>query len=104
MEIQKITENGFNLYKEGDYYILAMGSITKQTPRDTTLKITGIDTATASVVAKCGCTKTSEQIIDATTMLIGVKYKECDRSFSKIVEIGDKNQKTKIKIQGVCNS
>jgi|LakMenEpi03Aug12_release.lakeMendotaPanAssembly.Ray.scaffolds.fasta_scaffold1495470_2 hypothetical protein len=104
MEIEKITENGFNLHKEGDYYVLAMGAITRETPRETTLKITEIDTATASIVAKCGCTKTSEQIVDATTMLIGVEYKECDRSFSKIVEIGDKTQKTKLKIQGVCNT
>jgi hypothetical protein len=104
MEIQKITENAFNLHKEGDYYILAMGAITPQTVRETRLKITDIDTDTVSVVAKCGCTKTEEQKIDATTMIIGVKYKECDRSFSKIVEIADKNQKTKLKIQGTCNN
>lgn len=104
MDIEKITENAFNLHKEDNHYVLAMGAITPQTTRLTRLKITGIDTATASIVAKCGCTKTEEQKIDATTMIIGVKYKDCDRSFSKIVEIADKNQKTKLKIQGVCNN
>lgn len=104
MNIEKLTENTFNLHQESDYYVLAMGAITPQTTRETQLKITGIDTATASIVAKCGCTKTEEQKVDATTMIIGVKYKECDRSFSKIVEIADKNQKTKLKIQGQCNN
>jgi len=104
MEITKITNNSFNLYKEADYYVLALGAITRQTNRETELKITGIDTATKEVKAKCGCTTTNQTIVDENTMTISVKYNECERQFSKVVEIKDKNQKVILKIQGTCNS
>lgn len=104
MEIEKITENGFNLYKEESHYVLAMGAITRQTNRETVFKVTGIDAQTATVTGSCSCVEKKKLIIDANTLQVTLKYKECDTRFSKIINIADKKNKIEIKLQGICNT
>ena len=104
MEIQKITENGFNLHKEENHYVLAMGAITRQTNRETTIKVTGINAAEATATGSCSCVEKKKLIIDADTLQVTLKYKECETRFSKIIHIADKKNKIEIKLQGTCNT
>lgn len=104
MEIQKITENGFNLHKEENHYVLAMGAITRQTNIETVFRVTGINSAEATVTGACSCVEKKKLVIDANTLQVTLKYKECDSRFSKIILIADKKNKIEIKLQGTCNT
>jgi len=104
MELKKLTENNFNLYKEGEDYILALGAITRKTERETKILVSDVDANTFKVQATCGCTAATSLKQSDNEVIITVKYKDCDRSFSKTVTLIDKKQNKKLKIKGTCNS
>ena len=102
MEVKKLTENNFNLYKEGEDYILALGAITRKTERETKILVSDVDAKTFEIKASCGCTAATSLKQSDNEVIITVKYKDCDRSFSKTVTLIDKNQNKKLIIKRVC--
>lgn len=104
MEITKTTEK-YDFYQEGVDYILDLGDIKRNENRTTELFITGIEDSNLLTLApRCGCTATDRVLIDKNSLSVKVNYKDCDPSFTKVVEIKYKNVKTGIiKIKGKCN-
>jgi hypothetical protein len=105
LEIKKLTENNFLLYKESDYWVLELGKITPATDTKTELLISGINTNNFTTEAMCGCTATEKSVIDETTIKFTVEYKRCESSFSKIIVLREGgNKSTKLKIKGTCQT
>jgi hypothetical protein len=102
MELSKLTENNFNLYKEGEDYILALGAITRKTERETQILVSDVDANTFKLQTTCGCTAATSSKQTDSAVIITVRYKDCDRSFAKTVTLTDKNQNKKLKIKGTC--
>lgn len=99
MEIKKITEK-YNFYKDGDNYILHLGSITRGENTKTELLFSNVESL--EVNSTCGCTVAEKTVIDKTTQKYTISYNNCDSSFSKVLSCKNKEKNFLIKIQGVC--
>ena len=102
MELKKVTENNYNLYKESDYYVLALGAIKRGENTETEIEISDVDAKNVSIVTTCGCTVANSTMVDDKTYRTKIKYKDCDRSFTKTVRIVENGKVTLLKIKGTC--
>ena len=102
MELKKITENNYNLYKEADYYVLALGAIKRGENTETEIEISGVDAKNVTVNGTCGCTAVKNETVNESTVRTKIKYKDCDRSFTKTVRIVENSKVTLLKIKGTC--
>lgn len=103
MQINKLSEK-YDFHQDGANYILNLGEIKKGEDTTTELIISGVEDPTlAFVKSTCGCTVVTPVIYPDKTVSVKVKYKECDSSFTKVLEVGYNNVKTGIiKITGKC--
>lgn len=102
MEISKITEK-YNLYKEGEIYIIELGDIKRAEDNSVEVRLTQLeDSSKITIHPKCGCTVPSYSIVSQSEMTIKLAYQDCESSFSKVTEIRYKNNTTVIKIKGRC--
>lgn len=102
MELRKITENNYNLYKEADYYVLALGAIKKGDDTETEIEILDVDAKNVAVVGTCGCTAINNTVVDDRTYRTKIKYKDCDTVIAKTVKITENGKTTILKIKGTC--
>lgn len=102
MKLKKITENNYNLYKEADYYVLALGAIKRGEDTETEIEISGVDASNVTVSGTCGCTAVKNETVNDSTVRTKIKYKDCDRSFTKTVRIVENGKVTLLKIKGTC--
>ncbi len=99
LKIEKLTEN-FTLEVENNRYVLDYGDLKLTDNKEVVFKIYATD---LTIVPECGCTNSDKREEDGVTIAT-IKYKNCDSSFGKIVNITEKNKKdkTQIKIKGKC--
>lgn len=101
MKITKTTTK-YEFYKEGNDYILNLGKIKKGEDTTTELLFEEVDAVKLKVTATCGCTVADRTEVNNTTVRVSVKYKNCDPSFSKILNCYNNKENFKIKIKGKC--
>ena len=89
---------------EGDYYVVDMGETKQFENKSVTLQISGlIDSSKFTVHPRCSCTATDTKIVDKNTVQTTLNYNDCDRTFSKVVELRYAGQNRKIiKLRGEC--
>jgi hypothetical protein len=103
MEIKKTSEDNFTLQKEGNEYVLYMGSITPKTPRPFTIEISDVlDSSKVSVQSTCGCSTAEKTIKDNNTLTAKISYNSCDSIFNKTIVISNNGRNTNLKIKGAC--
>jgi hypothetical protein len=99
MTIEKITQN-YSFSKEGKDYILNLGEIKRGD--DTTTVLHFKDVKGLTVSATCGCTVADRTELEDGSVKYSVKYKNCDSSFSKVLNCQNNKENFKIKIKGTC--
>ncbi len=99
MQITKKTEK-YNFYQEGKDYILNLGSIKRG--EDTTTVLHFQNTNGLTVNSTCGCTVADKKQLEDGSIEYSIKYKNCDSSFSKILNCYNNKENFKIKIKGTC--
>lgn len=98
IKITKITED-FDFKLENNRYVLDYGNLRVTSKREVVFKIEGTN---LQIVPQCGCT-TSDKIEESGNTLVTIKYKNCDSSFGKIIDIYDElKNKTQLKLKGTC--
>jgi len=98
LKIEKLTDS-FTLEVENNRYVLDYGNLKLTDNKDVLFKIYAKD---LTIVPECGCTSSKKTEEDNTT-IVKIKYKNCDSSFGKIVNIIEKNNNTtQIKLKGKC--
>lgn len=102
MKIQKIT-NKFTSYLEGNDYIVDLGFVNRGDDTSVILSINGVeDTNLLTIHPRCGCTASNQENKE-TEVLVTLRYKDCDPTFSKVVEVRYSNIVIGlIKIRGRC--
>ena len=104
MKITKITDK-YTFYQEGNDYILALGEIKKGDDTTTQLLFEEVeDVKFLTINSTCGCSTVERKEIDKNILSIKVKYKNCDPTFSKVINCIKKKKPYKIKIKGICKN
>jgi hypothetical protein len=105
MKISKITDNNYTFYQEGDDYNLLLGAIKKGEDTTTELLFEEVENINKlSVSSTCGCTSTDRKVIDDHTISVKIKYKDCDATFSKVLNCNDNGKAFKIRVKGTCKN
>lgn len=99
MQIKKTTDK-YLFYKDGSDYILDLGSIKKG--EDTTTELLFEDVKELIVNSTCGCTVAERTELGNAKVSYKIRYKNCDASFSKVLNCYNNKENFKIKIKGRC--
>ncbi len=105
MRVIKKTNNKYLFYQDGNDYILNLGAIKKGEDTSTELLFEDVeDLKKLSVSATCACTVADRNEIDAHTLSVKIKYKNCDSTFSKVLNCVNNKEKFLIRIKGTCTN
>jgi hypothetical protein len=107
MKLIKLDDR-YTFTEEGDNnYTLELGNIKQYEDTTVTFRVEEVDASNFYLKATCGCTVADIKIIDPTTLILAVRYKDCDASFAKVLEIRETASKVLtglFKIVGQCQS
>jgi len=106
MKITKI-EDKYTFTKQGNDYHLDLGVVKRYDDKTVALRVEGVEANQFYLKPTCGCTVVDQKVLDSTTLIVGVRYKDCDAVINKVLEIREGETKTLtglIKLTGKCHN